>query len=261
MRRARRRLRRDGRPVPAHAQGRRRARRQPRADPPPGRTPYQCAPRRGRGRKDHLRRRPDSGRHRAHAAPGRGRVHDRVRRSQLPHRHSRAQPEHSRGGGPASLRGAAARRRRGGARRAPGYRHRLTGRSRQAVLRTPPARDRAHPGGAAQASRDPDGDRGRRAGGPSGQRRAARRVRRRGTGRRGRGRALPDRVPVHEPKRSAGRAGAVRGIRGAGCGDEGGACHHSYPRSRRGQAGRRYPPRMRRSPPIPPSACGRCGCA
>ena len=29
--------------------------------------------RRGRGRKDHLRRRPDSGRHRAHAAPGRRR--------------------------------------------------------------------------------------------------------------------------------------------------------------------------------------------
>ena len=53
--------------------------------------------------------------------------------------------------------------------------------------------------GAAQAPFDADGDRGRRAGDASGQRRAARRIRRGGTRRRGGDRALPDRVPVHEP--------------------------------------------------------------
>ena len=48
------------------------------------------------------------------------------------------------------------------------------GRRRQVVLRTPPARDRAHRGRKAQAALDADGDRGRGAGGAAGQRRAAR---------------------------------------------------------------------------------------
>ena len=79
-----------------------------------------------RRRQNSLRRRPDPGRHRAHAAPGSRGVHDRVRWSELAHRHSRPQSEHSGSGGsciaPRSL---LARWRRGCAGRAPGRRHRV----------------------------------------------------------------------------------------------------------------------------------------
>ena len=256
-----RRLRHDGRSVSAHPQGRCRARRQPGTDTPAGRTPEGAAVGRCRRRQDHLCRRSDPRRHRAHAAPGRGGVHDRVRRAEFAYRHSRPQPEHPRRGGPASLRGVAARRRRGGARRARGSRHRLPGRRRQAVLRAPPARDRTHQGRTAHAALDADGDRGRGAGGAAGQRGATRRVRRRGAGRRGRGRPLSDRVPVHESPRSAGRAGAVGGVlRARGC-PQGSAGDHPYPRSRGGQAGRRRAPRC--AGHVEPRArpCARCGCA
>ena len=179
-------------------------------------------------------------------APVRG-VRHRHGRRDVAHGDRRPLARHSRHRRPAPLahddpRGRAHRRRRHAGR---GHRQPRPRGARGVPPQAEPGEARARQ---AQAPEDGAGGHARRDDGAAlRQHRAADRPRARARERRHGHRPLPQRVPVHEPPRPAGRGRAVRGLPRRGRGHEGAPGHHPHPRHRRGQGARRAGERRRRT--------------